>query len=132
MNLVQIIEQNHVAEDHQRRVDLDVSLGKCRNQLLGARVVQIQMRAMVRSARVLSRNDVIENRPDVFQTVDAIGHGVLGWVSPSQSKAGSTTTALGTYGPLSRSSKLRSPSGWPMPARLWSNQPQFRRVGTHR
>jgi hypothetical protein len=40
--------------------------------------------------------------------------GVRGCASPPQLKAGSTTTHLGTFGALSRSSKERSPAASPM------------------
>lgn len=76
-NLRHVRQEDHVAEHGERRRDERPVPHQIRDEALAARVVQIDRSAVTGLPGHFRRDDVVEDRPDVFEAVDAIGDGLL-------------------------------------------------------
>src|SRR3954449_1726059 len=77
-DVLRLIAQNHhVSENYECGINRHVVLLDRGDQLKCPRVVQIDI-----GPRLSSRNNEVNNSPDVLQAIDSIGHCVLCRISP--------------------------------------------------
>ena len=101
------------------------------DQLLRFGVVEVQGRAMVGPPGFLGRDDVVEDRPDVLQRVDAVRHRVLRRVGPEVARDPQPRLwpSAMTARPISRGADVDLEGGDPPAHHLVHERRDLRRIG---